>query len=364
MRAFLRWRRAVPAALLSAVVTACDDPIIFVGDLPGLMRRVAGVPGEIGESSDSVARNTELNEPSGLALAADGTLYIADANNARIIAVTPSGRAMVFADDDDCTGDCLVEPYALDVAADGSVWIADVGANRIFRLIPESGVLELRAGTGEAGSSPDGTPVLEAQLDEPSGIAVASASVVYFSERGGHRVRWISSQGTLRTIAGTGVAGYSDGSPATQAQLDGPEGLALHGSLLYLADTQNDRVRVINLVGGGITTLAGIGVAGYEETDTVAATAKLNRPRAVAVTPDGDQLFIADAANDRVRVMNLETGRLTRFAGDGEAGLDPEGMDAADTSLEAPGGLAVHGDGTLFISDTGHALVWRTRLRF
>jgi DNA-binding beta-propeller fold protein YncE len=93
-------------------------------------------------------------------------------------------------------------------------------------------------------------------------------------------------------------------------------------------------------------------------------TAKLNRPRAVAVTPDGNQLFIADAVNDRVRVLNLDNGRLTRFAGDGEEDLDPEGQDAAQTTLDAPAGLAIYDDGTLFISDTGHALVYRTRLRF
>lgn len=344
--------------------TGCEDPILIVGDLPGIMRRVAGVPNSVGSNVDSLAILTRLDMPRGLATARDGTLYIADTGNARIVAVSPAGRASVIASSVGCVDACLVEPYAVDVANDGSIWIADPGAQRIFQLDPESGILEARVGSGVQGDSPDGTPALEAQLNAPTGIAISSDGGVYFSERGGHRIRWLQSPGVLRTLAGTGEAGYSDGSPATNARLNGPSGMTIVAGTLYFADEQNNRVRTVGLVGGGIRTIVGNGVAGYAETDTIAATAKLNRPRAVAVTPDASQLFIADAANGRVRVVNLSSGRISRFAGTGKPLFSGEGLDAADTSLEAPGGLAIHSDGTLFIADTGHQIVWRTPLRF
>lgn len=358
---------ALAAAVLLPLLgaAACDDPIIIVGDLPGIMRRAAGMPNSVGASVDSLANRTQLHEPRGLAITSDGTLYIADSRNARIIAVSPAGRARVVASAAGCATDCLVAPAGIALASDGLLWIADPGAHRVFRMDPVNGVLEVRAGTGVAGDSPDGTPALEASLNEPFGIAIGPGGIAYFSERDGHRIRWIHSQGTVRTIAGIGQAGYSgDGGPALAARLNAPAGLATHGSMLYIADQENNRVRSVNLNGGAIRNVAGVGVAGFAETDTIALSAKLDRPTAVAVTPDGRQLFIADTYNNRVRAVNLDSGLIRRFAGTGSIAFTGEGLDAADTSLDRPGGVIVHVDGTLFLSDTGHQVVWRTPLRF
>lgn len=364
--------RPIRSAALAATVllpllatVACEDPIIIVGDLPGIMRRAAGMPNSIGASVDSLANRTQLHEPRGLAITRDGTLYIADSRNARIVAVTPAGRARVLASAATCASECLVAPAGIALAGDGLLWIADPGAHRVFRLDPVNDVLEVRAGTGVAGDSPDGTPALEADLNEPFGIAIGPGGTAYFSERRGHRIRWIHSQGSMRTIAGTGEAGYSgDGGPALSARLNAPAGLAARDAILYIADQENNRVRSVNLSGGAIRNVAGVGVAGFAETDTIALSAKLDRPTAVAFTPDGRQLLIADTYNHRVRIVNLDTGRIRRFAGTGSIAFTGEGLDAADTSLDLPGGLVVHADGTLFLSDTGHQVVWRTPLRF
>lgn len=344
--------------------TACEDPVIIVGDLPGIMRRAAGVPDRPGTVVDSLAYATQLDQPRGLAVAEDGTLYIADSGNGRIVAVSASSRTRVLADDDGCSGACLVEPTGLALAPDGSLWIADPGAHRVFRLDPRTGSLEVRAGTGTAGDSPDGVPAVDSPLRAPAGIALTTAGLVYFSEYDGHRIRAILSDGRLHTLAGTGEPGFGgDGGPAAEARLHGPRGLALHGGTLYVADEQNDRVRSIGLPAGVMRTVAGNGIAGYAESDTIARLAKLNRPRALAFTPDGEQLFIADALNHRVRMVDLDAGRIRRFAGTGEIPFSGEGLDAADTALELPAGIVVHPSGTLFIADTGHHVVWRTPLR-
>ena len=359
-------RRLIIASLVvaSGATVACEDPIIVVGDLPGIMRRVAGVPNSIGTTIDPIARNTRLHLPRGIAVDGDGVLYIADTGNGRIVEVEPTGHASVLVGAAGCTDACLVEPHAVAIAPDGSIWIADAGAHRIFRFDPDADVLEVRAGTGTAGDAADFTPALEAQLNAPGGIAVSSSGVVYFSERAGHRIRYITSQGTLRTLAGTGVAGYSTGGPASEVMLNTPAGLAIMGSLLWFADEVNNRVREINITGGAIRDVAGNGVPAYSETDSIAATAKLNRPRAVAITTDRTQLFIADSNNDRVRVVHLPTGRIRPFAGTSDDAFNGEGLDAGDTGLDGPAGVALYDDAVLFIADTNHQIVWRTPLRF
>lgn len=356
--------RVVPLVALAASVAACGDPIIVSGEQPGVMTRVAGVPNRYGDALDSMAIDTELALPRGLAVGADGTLYIADSENARIVAVNSAGRASVVASSEGCTQDCLVRPAAVAVEIDGTVWIADAGAHRIFRVPADGGALEVVAGTGVEGSDADGTPALEARLARPSGIAVDSDGTLYFSELTGNQVRTIDEIGTLRTVAGNGNAGYSEGQPATNAMLDGPAGLALDGTTLYIADERNHRVRALELVPSRIRTVAGIGVAGYSETDTLTATARLNRPRAVAIDPEGTRLYIAEAGSNIVRVVGFGTGRIARFAGTGDIDFNGEGGDAGATSLNEPSGVALHADGMLFISDSGHQIVWRTPSQF
>lgn len=365
MSMLARARRAMLLAVLPALtLTGCDDPLLIVGDLPGIMRRTAGLPNSVGSFTDSLALRTQVHEPWGLAVADDGTLFVADSRNARIVEVGPAGRARIVAAAQGCSGVCLVRPRGLALRGD-ALYIADPDADRVFALDLASGALQVLAGDGSEGDAADGLAGPDAPLRDPTGVAVADDGIVYFSERGGHRIRWLTGSGLLRTLAGTGEPGYDgDGTDAARVRLFGPAGMEIHERTLYFADEMNDRVRSVELASGRIRTIAGIGVPGYEFGDTIAVTAKLNRPRAVALSPDGLQLFIADAANHRVRVVNQSSGRISPFAGTGSSQYTGEGLDAPDTSLNLPAGLAVHGSGTLFVADTGHQLVWRTRVRF
>jgi sugar lactone lactonase YvrE len=167
-----------------------------------------------------------------------------------------------------------------------------------------------------------------------------------------HRIRRVDPAGIITTMAGTGQGGSAgDGGPATAAELDDPRGLALdHNGNLYVADAVANRVRCINRL-GIITTVAGTGTAGYDGDFRSADQAALNEPRAVAV--DGtDNVFIADAANHRLRRIDHGTGQITTIVGTGAAGFTGDGGPAALATLSDPYGVFVDNAGRVVFTDT------------
>ena len=248
--------------------------------------------------------------------------------------------------------------------ADGDLLFTDPESHKVWMLEPGTRVLSAVAGAGESGSSPDGTPALEANVDKPFGIAVGAEGRIFFSERGGHRVRAIEPDGTLVTVAGTGDFFFGgDGGPATEAGLDGPAGLALTAGVLYIADSGNDRLRAVDLSTGIINTLAGDGGQGFAGDDGPALEARMNQPLFVTVSADGETLFISDTGNNRVRAVDLATGTISTFAGTGGVEFSGDLLDAGATSLRNPGGLASSLFDLLFIADSDHHIVWRAALR-
>ena len=200
-----------------ALSAACGDPLVIVGDASGILRIIAGVPDQGGATVGASAIETLLNDPQGLAMDASGTLYIADRENARILAVASSGQVSVLVDHSAVTGTPrLRSPEALALDGGGRLLIADRASHIVWGLDMTTGELTLIAGTGVAGSTADGASAQGSAISRPSGLVVPGDGRVYFSEGGAHRVRSIEPNGTLRTIAGDGVAG-----------LDGDEGPAL-----------------------------------------------------------------------------------------------------------------------------------------
>ncbi|WP_032793963.1 NHL domain-containing protein, partial [Streptomyces sp. W007] len=155
------------------------------------------------------------------------------------------------------------------------------------------------AGTGAAGFKGDGEPAVSAQLNRPYGIAVDSLGTLYFSDYNNHRIRRITTDGKISTIAGSG-AGYSgDNGPAASARLNCPREVAVDGAgTLYVTDAANHRVRKIT-ADGTISTVAGTGTAGYSGDGGPATAARLNYPLGVTVDSSG-VLYISDHSNNRV----------------------------------------------------------------
>jgi hypothetical protein len=175
------------------------------------------------------------------------------------------------------------------------------------RLVRKDGTIVTVAGTGLAGSSGDGGPATSAQLDLPFSVSPFPGGGFLVAEERGNRIRRVGADGNITTVAGTGVAGYSgDGGPATSAELNGPHAVAaLPDGGFLVADEANNRVRRV-LPNGTIETVAGNGEPAFGGDGGPAASAALNAPKALAVTLDERGFLVGDALNHRVRLVSLD----------------------------------------------------------
>ena len=200
----------------------------------------------------------------------------------------------------------LYNPIGVAVDGGGNVFIGDSYNNRV-RLITPSGIIWTLAGTGVGGYNGDGIMANSAQLFIPTGLAVDAIGNVFIGDTYNYRIRVVFPNGTIATVAGTGSAGYNgDGIPATSAQLSwqwyGAFGIAVDAKgELYIADNGNARIRKVYM-NGTIETVAGTGVAGYNGDGLSVAYAWLNHPSGVAVDGSG-KMYIADYYNNRIRMV-------------------------------------------------------------
>ncbi len=229
-----------------------------------------------------------------------------------------------------------------------------------FLTLAESGVADSYSIVTIAGSDwvGDNGPATSAILIQAQGIAVDLTGNIYVADAGDHRVRKISPAGVITTFAGTGMAGFSgDGGPAALAQLNSPYGLALDGmGNLYIADLGNARVRCVT-TDGNIATVAGGGplAPGGANEGSPAVAITLSAPRNVAWDGHGS-LYISDFTGQRVFRL-AENGSLTTVAGTGAAGASGDGGPAVNAQVNYPAGLAVDRSGALYIADSGnHAI--------
>lgn len=210
------------------------------------------------------------------------------------------------------------------------------------------------AGTGTNGSAGNDGFARNAQLAAPMGVAVDAQHNLYIADTNNHRIRkYTAATGWITTIAGTGTpSSTGDGGQASNATVNSPSGLALTSAgLLYIAERGGQRIRCIDLGTGVITTVAGTGVAGYLGDGGAATAARLKEPYGVTVSASGD-LYVADTFNHRIR--KISAGTITTVAGTGTAGLSGDGAAATAAQLQKPYGVATTSSGDLLIADTGN----------
>jgi RHS repeat-associated protein/uncharacterized repeat protein (TIGR01451 family) len=330
----------------------------------GIISTVAGI-GVCGfEGDGGPATQARICGTQGLAFGADGSLYFAAGNRVRRVA--PDGIISTVAgaiesgfggDGGPATLARLNSVQDVAVGPDGSLYIAD-GVNHRIRRVGPDGIISTVAGTGVSGFGGDGGPATLAQLDVPESVAMGPDGSLYIADTGNHRIRRLSPDGIISTVAGTGASGFGgDGGPATQARLHLPEGIAFgpDGSL-YVADLYNHRIRRVG-PDGRISTVAGTGGYDFGGDGGPATLAQLSSPRDVAVGPDGS-LYIS--TNDRVRRVGPD-GIISTVVGTGVAGFGGDGGPATLARLKVPWGISVGPDGGLYLADAANRRIRAVR---
>ena len=331
-----------------------------------------GIEGYSGDGGSASAAQLAL--PNGLTIDGSGNIYIADPGTSRIRMVSPAGTITTVAGNgvkcEPSTATCgdggpalqANFNFPMDVAVDtaGNLFIADAFDNRIRRVDATTKIITTYAGNGTPCSSStsncgDGGSPLGPTLNYPQSVAFDSAGNLYIADSQDNKIRMIPVGGsTITTVAGTGAvctstAACGDGGPAKSANLHMPMWLFLDPSNnIYIADTWNNKVRLVNAQTGVISTVAGNGVQGLAGDGGLATSAQLNSPASVFLDGSGN-LVIADSGNQRVR--QVSSGNISTIAG---GGLGGDGAAATSAILANPFNVAEDSAGNVYIADTAN----------
>ncbi len=338
---------------------------------PGTITTIAGT-GEPGCAGDGgPALKACLNEPKSVTVAGRA-LYIADSENHRIRRVDlTTGVVTTVVGEGDAIEQAGVEEPSAHITDEPDPLADPVRAKdeKVVQLADQSGTVRFLVGTAEKGRfRGDGGPAAAATLNFPSAVVADSKDNLYIADTFNHRVRRVdAATGAIWTLAGIGTARFAgDGGPATKATLNEPVALALdeQRSLLYIADLANYRVRVVDLDTGRITTYAGNGEREYDGDGHKAVHAALAGPSGLALDTEGN-LYIADTFSGRIRKVDLAARTISTAAGDGTEYRYQGIPNEFSTSLSRPAGIALAADGTLYITDSDNHLIrkWNPRTK-
>lgn len=351
--------RLIPTALVFlAVVCQAQAPGTYT------ITTVAGT-GAAGWDGDAGPGTAALiNNPFFIALDGSGNLFIADQLNNRIrklatdgiiTTVAGTGTASFTGDGAAATSAAIHHPCGIVLDSSGNIYFSDT-FNAVVRKITAAGIISTFAGTGALGSTGDGAAANLALLDHPIGLALDSTGRLYIADTGNNKIRMVAADGTISTVAGTGVVGsVGDGGPAISALLNRPQGVALDAAgNLYIADSANHLIRKVT-PDGNIATIAGNGNAGFSGDGGPATQASLWYPKSILPDAAGN-LLIVDSFNSRIRVV-APNGVITTLAGSGIIGDQGDGGDALKAQLRFPSSVALASSGKLFVADTQNSRI-------
>jgi sugar lactone lactonase YvrE len=246
----------------------------------------------------------------------------------------------------------FADPFGIAVDPSGDVIVSDGGKSDRIRRINPKGVVDTLVGPSQNASDPagvSGSSDAQAPLNTPSGIAIDRKGNLIIADTGNNRIQKLSPKGAITTVAGNGTKGYRDG-PAGDAEFDSPVGVAVDDAgNVFVADTYNDRIRKISS-DGQVSTVAGSGTPDLQDAEGLAAS--FDTPCAVAVDKTGN-VFVADTGNNAIRKITPEM-TVTVFAGGAPGRQDGKGTEA---TFDRPCGIAISHDGFLFVADEGSGMI-------
>ena len=356
----------------------------------GTLTVVAG-NGTLGYSGDGgPATSATLNGPKGVFVDGSGNIFIADTDNSvirevvagtgNIQTVAGNGTAGYSGDGNPATGAHLNDPFGVFVDKSGDIFIADTDNSVIREVVASTGNIQTVAGdfTLGAGYSGDSGLATSAQLDQPQGVFVDGSGNIFVADTYNSVIREVTSaNGNIQTVAGKYYAWNDscefsgDGAAATSAQLCLPNNVFLDSAEnIFIADTQNSAVRVVN-TGATSVTIAGVAIpagdiqtvagsttlgAGYSGNGGLATSAQLKYPSGV-VADSSENIFIADTDNFVIREVAASTGDIQTTIGNNTLAYSGDGGLATSAALNAPGGTFVDGSGNIFIADTYSSVI-------
>ncbi|HSA11776.1 MAG TPA: hypothetical protein P5205_15555 [Candidatus Paceibacterota bacterium] len=329
----------------------------------GVVTTLAGLPGSPG-SQDGTTNTARFSAPSGVAVSASGTVYVADGNNHTIRKVTPQGVVTTLAGlpgltggQDGQSGEARFNsPCGLALDNAGTLYVADKMNHTIRAITPAGLVTTLAGGLGLCGSN-DGTGSA-ARFSHPTGVAVDGAGNVYVADADNSTIRKVTPSGVVTTLAGmAGSYGSGDG-PSLSARFTLPQSITVDNATnLYVADSMNHTVRKLTPQGTGwvVSTLAGLaGVSGSE--DDAGSAARFKSPAGVAVDSQG-RIYVADTRNNLIRRIT-SAGSVSTIAGDVWAGTpgSTDGKGNAAT-FSTPSGAAVDSSRNIYVADAASSII-------
>jgi streptogramin lyase len=289
-----------------------------------------------------------------------------DAKTGVITTVAGNGTKGFSGDGGRATDASLNEPYGIELDDDGNLFIVDRLNYCIRKVDAKTGIISTVAGTGgKSGYGGDGGPAPAALLREPNGICLDGKGKLYIADVADQRVRAVDLKtGVIGTLAGNGKKiSAGDGGPSKDATFAGPRAVAVgpDGSL-YIVEREGNCVRRIDFAASTITRFAGTGKKGYTGDGGPAKDATFDGPKEIDIDKDGN-VYVVDTENEAIRLIDAKTGTITTVAGKGRTktpGLG-DGGPATGATLGRPHGVAVGPDGAIYIGDTNSHRVRRVK---
>ena len=334
------------------IATSANDFVFIESEEPddAIVETLTG-NGTLG-SENGTGAAARFYQPTGVALDASGNIYVADHSNHLIRKITITGTVTTLAGSGiagyaDGTGTAaqFEGPFGVALDADGNVYVADTFNHRIRKITP-AGIVSTVAGSGVYGFA-DGDGIA-AKFYSPKGVAVDGSGNIYVADDINHRIRKISPTGIVTTLAGS-TSSNTDGDVSV-AKFNRPMGITVDASgNIYVADTGNHRIRKITSA-GEVSTLAG-STGGFGE--GVGSDARFSEPTGVALDASGN-IFVADVKNERIRKVT-PSGAVTTFAGGYVPGFT--NGSGTDAQFRTPTGVALDASGTVYVADRhNHAI--------